>query len=124
MKTRGQFFRMNRLMSYSVMKPLLALVIMICIMTFLSDNFATSENFFNVLRQVSVNLCISVGRTLVILTGGIDLSVGSVLAISGAVAAGLFKNGLEWERAGLFIGFSFFWWLRGGVTGWGCMGCI
>jgi ribose transport system permease protein len=96
MKTRGQFFRMNRLMSYSVMKPLLALVIMICIMTFLSDNFATSENFFNVLRQVSVNLCISVGRTLVILTGGIDLSVGSVLAISGAVAAGLFKYGLEW----------------------------
>ena len=70
-------------------KPLLALLLMIVAMMFLSENFATSDNMFNVLRQVSVNLCISVGMTMVILTGGIDLSVGSILALSGAVAAGL-----------------------------------
>ena len=62
-------------------KPLLALLLMIVAMMFLSENFATSDNMFNVLRQVSVNLCISVGMTMVILTGGIDLSVGSILAL-------------------------------------------
>jgi ribose transport system permease protein len=91
-----------------IVKPLVALLIMVIVMTFLSENFATSDNFFNVLRQVSVNLCISVGMTLVILTGGIDLSVGSVLALSGAVAAGMMKNGIEMEGAGFFVGFSFF----------------
>lgn len=91
-----------------IVKPLVALLIMVIVMTFLSENFATSDNFFNVLRQVSVNLCISVGMTLVILTGGIDLSVGSVLALSGAVAAGMMKNGLELQGAGAFVGFSFF----------------
>ncbi len=90
-----------------IVKPLVALLIMVLAMTFLSENFATSDNFFNVLRQVSVNLCISVGMTLVILTGGIDLSVGSVLALSGAVAAGMMKNGLELQGANVFVGFSF-----------------
>jgi ribose transport system permease protein len=76
-------------------------------MAFLSDNFATSDNLFNVLRQVSVNLCISVGMTMVILTGGIDLSVGSILAFSGAIAAGLLKNGIILQASNTFIGFTF-----------------
>ena len=54
-----------------VVKPLAALLLMAVAMTFLSDKFATADNIFNVLRQVSVNLCISVGMTMVILTGGI-----------------------------------------------------
>ncbi|MDR0989149.1 MAG: ribose ABC transporter permease [Prevotellaceae bacterium] len=91
----------------SVLRPLAALLLMILGMTFLSDNFATTDNLFNVLRQVSVNLCISVGMTLVILTGGIDLSVGSMLALSGAVAAGLIRNGVALAGADLFIGFTF-----------------
>ncbi len=90
-----------------IIKPLLALLIMLVAMTFLSENFATTDNFFNVMRQVSVNLCISVGMTLVILTGGIDLSVGSVLALSGAVAAGLMKDGLALEGLGVYVGFTF-----------------
>jgi ribose transport system permease protein len=61
----------------------------------------------NVMRQISVNLCISVGMTLVILTGGIDLSVGSILAFSGAIAAGLMKNGIEVEGLDSFVGFTF-----------------
>ena len=56
--------------------------------------FLTQDNGWNILRQISVNLCLSVGMTLVILAGGIDLSVGAVLALAGAVAAGLLKNGL------------------------------
>ena len=48
----------------------------------------------NVLRQVAVNICIATGMTLIVLTAGIDLSVGSVLALCGAVTAGLLKNGI------------------------------
>ena len=110
-------------LNLSILQPLVALMLMIIAMTFLSDNFATSDNLFNVMRQVSVNLCISVGMTLVILTGGIDLSVGSVLAFSGAVAAGLMKSGIEWAGADVFIGFTFFGCilaalLIGGALGW------
>jgi len=53
----------------------------------------TWSNMFNVFRQTSVNAIIAAGMTFVILTGGIDLSVGSTLAISGAVAAFLLASG-------------------------------
>jgi ribose transport system permease protein len=92
----------------SILQPLIALLLMVVAMTILSDNFATRDNLFNVTRQISVNLCISIGMTMVILTGGIDLSVGSILAFTGALAAGLIKNGIEWQGANLFIGFTLF----------------
>lgn len=101
---------MKKILSQPVVKPLAALLLMCVAMAFLSENFLTTANFFNVLRQTSVNLCIAVGMTLVILTGGIDLSVGSVLALSGAVAAGLAHQGFSVEEANLFVGFTF----------WGC----
>lgn len=88
-------------------QSLFALMVMIILMSFLSDKFLTVENGWNVMRQISVNVCISMGMTIVILTGGIDLSVGSILAISGAVAAGLLKNGIELPGLNLFIGFTF-----------------
>jgi ribose transport system permease protein len=47
-----------------------------------SSNFATAENTMNILRQVAINLVLAAGMTFVILTAGIDLSVGSVLAVS------------------------------------------
>ena len=97
----------NLFTNNSALKPLIALLLMIIAMMFLSDHFATSDNLFNVLRQVSVNVCISVGMTMVILTGGIDLSVGSILALAGAVAAGLTRDGLSFPSADLFIGFTF-----------------
>lgn len=92
----------------SNLQPLIALVLMAVAMTMMSDHFATKDNLFNVARQISVNICISVGMTMVILTGGIDLSVGSILAFTGAVAAGLFKNGLEIEGMNLFVGTTLF----------------
>ncbi|EVU16862.1 branched-chain amino acid transport system / permease component family protein [Vibrio parahaemolyticus V-223/04] len=58
-------------------------------MSFLNPNFFTVDNILNILRQTSVNAIIAVGMTLVILTAGIDLSVGSVLALCGAFAASL-----------------------------------
>ena len=75
-------------------QSLIALVIMVVAMSFLSDAFFTPDNGWNILRQISVNLCLSIGMTLIILSGGIDLSVGAVLALSGAVAAGVLKNGI------------------------------
>ena len=58
------------------------------------------------MRQISVNICISVGMTLVVLTAGIDLSVGSVLALCGAITAGLLKNGIEIPSSNTYIGFT------------------
>ena len=95
------------ILSRPVVKPLIALVLMSLLMTLLSDNFATSDNLFNVLRQTSVNLCISVGMTLVILTGGIDLSVGSILALTGAVAAGLTRDGIALASIDTYVGITF-----------------
>jgi ribose transport system permease protein len=69
----------------------------------MSDKFLTVDNSLNVLRQICVNLCLSIGMTIIILSGGIDLSVGSVLALSGAVAAGLLKNGIAIPGADVFI---------------------
>lgn len=92
-------------------QSLIALVLMCVILSFLSDKFLTPANGWNVLRQISVNICISVGMTLIILTAGIDLSVGSILAFSGAVVAGLLKFGIEMPSYDLYVGFT----LLGGV---------
>ncbi|MBL9190659.1 MAG: ribose ABC transporter permease [Opitutaceae bacterium] len=75
-------------------QSLFALGLMVIALSLLSDNFLTADNGWNILRQISVNLCLSIGMTLVILSGGIDLSVGAILGLAGAVAAGLLKNGL------------------------------
>lgn len=82
-------------------QSLLALFLMMAALTLLSDKFLTPENGWNILKQISMNLCLSIGMTLVILTGGIDLSVGSMLAFAGAVSAGLLKNGLSIPFLGL-----------------------
>lgn len=84
----------------------IALLVLCVALSLLSDKFLTVDNTWNVLRQISVNICISVGMTLVVLTAGIDLSVGSVLAFSGAVAAGLLKSGLSFPSQDLFVGFT------------------
>ena len=77
------------------LQSLLVLLVMVVALTLLSGRFLTPDNLLNILRQISVNLCLSVGLTLVILSGGIDLSVGAVLALAGAVAAGLLKSGVD-----------------------------
>ncbi|WP_119327882.1 ribose ABC transporter permease [Cysteiniphilum halobium] len=73
-------------------KAALALIIMIIIMSFLNQYFLTWSNILVILQQTSVNAVIAVGMTFVILTKGIDLSVGSVLALCGVVCAFL----LQW----------------------------
>lgn len=70
-------------------KSLIALLFLVVVVSFLNPNFFTVDNILNILRQTSINAIIAVGMTLVILTAGIDLSVGSVLALCGAFAASL-----------------------------------
>ena len=78
-----------------IIYPLLGLVVVCVIMAFASDTFFSASNVTNILRQVSINALIAVGMTFVILTGGIDLSVGAVMALSGTLAAGLMAGGLD-----------------------------
>ena len=74
-------------------KSLIGLVLLITVVSILSPSFLSTKNIFNILRQTSVNAIIAAGMTFVILTGGIDLSVGSILAISGAICATLLASG-------------------------------
>lgn len=76
-------------------KPLLVLLVLCVVMSMLNDRFWTWNNIITVLRQTSVNAVIATGMTFAILIGGIDLSVGSVLAICGAVAATLIASGMD-----------------------------
>jgi ribose transport system permease protein len=92
-------------------QSLIALLALCIAFSILSGKFLTVDNGWNVMRQISVNICIAVGMTLVVLTSGIDLSVGSVLALSGAITAGLLKSGISIPSANLFIGFT----LLGGI---------
>jgi len=64
-----------------------ALIVLVLLNVLFTPNFATASNFWNVLLQASEVVLVAVGMTLVIATGGIDLSVGSVMAIAGALAA-------------------------------------
>ncbi len=68
---------------------LIALLLVCAVLSFLSEFFLTQRNILNVLRQASVNGILAIGMTFVILTRGIDLSVGSVLALAGVVSASL-----------------------------------
>lgn len=69
---------------------ILAGLLILCVgLSVMTDKFATVTNFFNVVRQISINLYLACGMTFIILLGGIDLSVGSVIAISGCISAGM-----------------------------------
>src|SRR3989338_1985670 len=70
----------------------IALVVMSIYYAIDARGFATLTNFTNILNQNSVYIILAVGMTLVILTGGIDLSVGSILALSAVVCADVAKR--------------------------------
>lgn len=68
-------------------KSLIALLVLIAVVSSMSPSFFTLNNLFNILQQTSVNVIMAVGMTLVILTSGIDLSVGSLLALGAVIGA-------------------------------------
>ena len=72
---------------------IIAFFLVCAVLAFLSPVFLTVNNVLNVIRQSSIIGVMAVGVTFVILSGGIDLSVGSVMAVSGMIAAGSMQNG-------------------------------
>lgn len=69
--------------------PLIVLLVIIVVSSFANRVFFTTENFVNLLVQVTTNMICALGMLCVILTGGIDLSVGSIIAVCGVLVAGL-----------------------------------
>ncbi|MCX5497064.1 ABC transporter permease [Kaistia dalseonensis] len=75
--------------------PLIFLIVLMAVFAVMEPRFLSSINLFNVMRQVSITGLLAIGMTFVILTAGIDLSVGSLLAFAGLVAAAVAKGGLQ-----------------------------
>ena len=73
---------------------LLGLVVIVVVFSLLSPNFLTQQNILNILQQSSINACVALGMTLVIIAGGIDLSVGPTAAIAAVVVAVLMAAGV------------------------------
>lgn len=81
------------------MGPLIGLVLLFIVISVLNDSFIDPSNLKNLARQISINALIAFGMTFVILTGGIDLSVGSILALSSALMASMITKGTNPELA-------------------------
>ena len=73
---------------------LLGLVLIFAVFSWLTPTFLTAPNLVNILQQSSINACIALGMTLVIISGGIDLSVGPTAALAAVVSATLMVNGV------------------------------
>ncbi|GAA5785083.1 ABC transporter permease [Chitiniphilus shinanonensis] len=93
--------------------PFLALLLVCAGLAFMSPDFLSVGNLMNVLRQVSINALIAFGMTLVILLGGIDLSVGSILALASVFTAMMMRTGYDPILATLV-----------GVLSGAVMGCV
>lgn len=104
------------------------LVVLIAIMSVLADNFLTIDNGLNVARSVSINAILAAGMTMIIITGGIDLSVGSILAVAGVAGVLTFTVGVPtppcdpvWHCCRGFLWFH--QWNIGGVAGFAGIHC-
>ena len=75
--------------------PLAGLTLLVIVITVMNQQFLSPDNLLNLFRQVSINGLIAFGMTFVILTGGIDLSVGSILAFSSAMTALIITSGVD-----------------------------
>ena len=108
MKAVKRYFKEN----IGILAALLVMIAFLCIYPRTSTTFPTKTNIFNVLRQSAPNVILSCGMTMAILLGGIDLSVGAIIAMSGCLGAGAVVWGGMPEIVGILIGI-----LSGGVFG-------
>jgi len=105
----------NLMSKVSGLGPVLALIVLALLTTAMNPSFLDPNNLLNLLRQVSINGLIAFGMTFVILTGGIDLSVGAILALTSALSAMMITSGVPTLIAmlvGIVIGG-----ILGGVNG-------
>ena len=101
----GSFLR--RLLQTREFGVFLALVALLIVMRFLTPYFWKTDNVFNVLRGMSTIGIMAIGETMIIITGGIDLSVGSVLAASAMLTARLMYMGVVSPWVAVLIGIGF-----------------
>src|SRR5262245_39693118 len=76
------------------LRAILALVVLLVIFSFTTSSFLSANNFTILTKHVAITALLAMGMTFVVLAGGIDLSVGSVVGLSGMVAGGLLTRGL------------------------------
>jgi ribose transport system permease protein len=95
MQSETKVLRVTKGIKIQNFGPLLGLFLIVVALSVMNGDFLTVGNIFNVLRQISINALIAFGMTFVILTGGIDLSVGAILALSSSIAAGLMAGGMN-----------------------------
>ncbi len=105
--------------------PIIAFLLLAIYLSFASPHFLTGSNVVNITRQTSITAILAIGQTLVIITGGIDLSVGAIAALSASVAAVLMTQ--QFQVGGLVIGPIDFGWgvliavlvglIAGGING-------
>lgn len=88
------------------LRTLIALFILIIIFAFTAPAFLTTGNLVIMVKQVALNAILGMGMTFVILTGGIDLSVGSIVGLSGMIAGGLINEGLVLPIFGVSVFFN------------------
>ncbi len=93
-------------MLFLQLRTLIALFILAIVFSFTAPSFLTSGNLVIMVKQVALNAILGVGMTFVILTGGIDLSVGSIVGLAGMVAGGLINEGLLLPMFGLSVFFN------------------
>lgn len=91
-------------------RAFIALIVVVAVFSFLSDVFLTPANIVIVTKQVGINAILGIGMTFVILTSGIDLSVGSIAGLTAMIAGGLINEGLviPWvgSEGGIIIYFN------------------
>lgn len=78
---------------FVVLSRIAALIILVAVLSAISPSFLTWSNFITVTRQASLQFLLAAGLTIVVLAGGIDLSIGAVLGLAACVAASLIKAG-------------------------------
>ena len=84
----------KRITGWREFNVVLAVIVLSAILTVSSEAFLTSANLFSVMRSFSLTAIMAVGMTMVIITGGIDLSVGSIMGLAGLLTAMMIQGGL------------------------------
>lgn len=97
----------NKLTSFSELGILIPFIILVIVISFFNPVFLGFRNIVNVLRSISFTAIVAIGMTFVLISGGLDLSVGSIIGLGGVITGGCLINGIPIIisiLAGLFIG--------------------
>lgn len=84
-------------------RAFIVLILVLAVFTILSPQFLTTSNIVIMSKHIAINALLAIGMTFVILTGGIDLSVGSIVGMIGMIAGGLIKEGISLPQLGVII---------------------